>query len=96
MTVVEQGFRTVTSVPETEYGDPIPWKDKCSPLIFVGADGSLACAGRYVDDRRQILERATHEEGVLLFAWAGRYSTDVFVVDDLARANKGLTGRGRA
>lgn len=84
-------FRLISDVKPDEYGDPIAWQDKCSPLILVDATGPVTYATSN-PRKRGLVERA-RESGTLLFAWAGRYSTDVFEVDDLDRAAEGL-GQG--
>lgn len=79
--------RRVTGVELRATYDVIEWQEPTSPLIRV-RDGIPTFAKGTLDKRKMV---DAHEDGdVLLFAWAGRYSTDVFLVDDLDRARRGL------
>jgi hypothetical protein len=80
-------LRLVSEVQYSEFDgrDPIAWKDRCSPFVLLGDESEYANA---ITEKREFLKRAEDGEGPLLFAWAGQYSTDVFLVDDLARAQR--------
>ena len=79
----------ISSVERTEYGDPVGWRNKQSPFILVGSDGSIAQA-QTITDKRRLLDEAMNGDSTLLLPWVGRYSTTVFVVDDYERAAEGL------
>jgi glutamine amidotransferase-like uncharacterized protein len=82
----------ISGVERESYGDPVPWKDETSPLILIGTD-EIEYASKTVTARRAIVRKAQATGGVLLLAWAGRYSTAVFEVDDHERALDGLASR---
>jgi hypothetical protein len=78
-------FRLVSDVQHANGHDPIAWKDPCSPFILLGAEPEYA---RRVTEKRALLKRVEDGEGPLLLVWAGANHTDVFLVDDLARAGR--------
>jgi hypothetical protein len=87
-------FPQISTVEIGNYGDPVAWRDSCSPLILIDPTGPIAQAGRGVGERRELIRRAQAGEGTLLLAWTGQYSTTVFVVDDYERALDGLASPG--
>lgn len=68
-------FRTLDS-SDLEYPLGIRYMKK-SPLILVKADGVSTYASNQ-GDKDKIVESFNEEEDLLLFAWAGQWSTDVF------------------
>ena len=59
---------------------------KTSPLILIKANGTVEFASR-PKEKDLLIDKFNESEDVLLFAWAGQWRTDVFVVtsDDLRR-----------
>lgn len=71
-----QGFRTFVGVDCSAYMRT----DTASPLILVKKNGEMSFAKNRGEKDALVASKKTGD--VLLYAWAGQYSTDVFVVSD--------------
>jgi hypothetical protein len=74
----------------TSVAESFPWLDRCVTLVRVTPDGVVMQA-KSDGEKRAMLGNADDDD-LLLAAWPGEWSQDVFVVDDLkgARASLGL------
>ncbi|GAA1632583.1 hypothetical protein [Actinoplanes couchii] len=84
-----------SALRSTSANPEIPWLSEPVTLIHVGLDGSVAQAESETEKRRML--GTAHDEDLLLAAWPGQWSQDVFVVDDLeaARLAVGLPRKRR-
>ncbi|WP_436501753.1 hypothetical protein [Actinokineospora sp. HUAS TT18] len=66
----------------------LPWDGRVVTLICVGADGVVSQA-KTVPEKRNLLDMAGSKDLVLV-AWPGQWSQDVYVVDDRKAARAAL------
>lgn len=65
-----------------------PWRGQTVTLIRVDAKGIVTQATRITDKRTLLLEAGPKD--LVLAAWPGQWSQDVFLVDDLKAARAEL------
>ncbi|MBB5936466.1 hypothetical protein [Streptomyces zagrosensis] len=63
-----------------------PWRGQTVTLIRIDARGTVTQATR-ISDKRAMLAQATPKD-LVLAAWPGQWSQDVFLVDDLKAARE--------
>jgi hypothetical protein len=65
--------------------DALPYAERHVTLLRIAASGTVTQAKRITEKRKMLA--ALRDGDLLLAAWTGNYSTDIFVVDnvDLAR-----------
>lgn len=68
----------------TSTAESFPWLSKLVTLVRVAQDGVVSQAKTEAEKRAMLI--AASERDLLLAAWPGEWSQDVFVVDDLAAA----------
>ncbi|MGH3857992.1 hypothetical protein [Actinokineospora sp.] len=66
----------------------LPWQARTVTLICVGADGVVAQA-KTVPEKRDLLDMARRTDLVLV-AWPGQWSQDIYLVDDREAARAAL------
>ncbi|AZQ74121.1 MULTISPECIES: hypothetical protein [Streptomyces] len=66
-----------------------PWRGQTVTLIRIDAKGSVTQATR-ITEKRTMLAQAGPKD-LVLAAWPGQWSQDVFVVDDLKAAREELS-----
>lgn len=76
------GLRAATSASR------LPWHARAVTLICVGSD-SVVSQAKTVSEKRNLLDMAAGKDLVLV-AWPGRWSQDIFVVDDRNAARAAL------
>ena len=78
----------------TSENEPFPWLLKLATLVRVARDGTVQQAK--TDGEKRALLGAARDGDLVLAAWPGEWSQDIFVVDDLraARIALGLPRNG--
>ena len=79
---ITAGLRSASNVTR------LPWHARTVTLICVDADGVVSQA-KTVSEKRDLLDRATGRDLVLV-AWPGQWSQDIYVVDDRKAARTAL------
>jgi hypothetical protein len=79
---------TTTGLRTASSSTRLPWHGRTVTLICVGADGVVTQA-KTVAEKRALLDRATGKDLVLV-AWPGQWSQDIYVVDDRKAARAAL------
>jgi hypothetical protein len=79
---------TTTGLRNASGSTRLPWHGRAVTLICVGADG-LVTQAKTVAEKRALLDRATRKDLVLV-AWPGQWSQDIYVVDDRKAARAAL------
>jgi hypothetical protein len=77
-----------SSLRRTSLSDELPWLDRLVTLVRISADGEVTQATTDRDKRAMI--GTAGEQDLVLAAWPGQWSQDVFVVDDLSAARLSL------
>jgi hypothetical protein len=73
-----------THLRKTSDNPNFPWKSKLCPFIRIKASGEVK-QGKTIEQKVELL--AGSDKGdLLLAAWPGQWSQDIFVVDDWAEA----------
>ncbi|WP_199746699.1 MULTISPECIES: hypothetical protein [unclassified Amycolatopsis] len=72
----------------TSSAESLPWLARTVTLLRVGADGVVTQAKTDADKRAML--GAAEDRDLLVVAWPGEWSQDLFVVDDLAAARLAL------
>ncbi|MFH9964079.1 hypothetical protein ACH4PR_22285 [Streptomyces mirabilis] len=65
-----------------------PWRGQTVTLIQVDAKGVVTQATRVTEKRTMLAQAGTKD--LILAAWPGQWSQDVFMVDDLKAAREAL------
>ncbi len=80
---------------KTSDADNFPWRWQSAPLIKVSRKQRTISYAKNLGAKRELLETADRGD-VILAAWPGEYSQDVFVVDDKLAALDALSaGAGK-
>jgi hypothetical protein len=66
---------------------PVPWESRTVALTRIARDGTVTATNTLTGKRAMLAEPG----GLILAAWPGQYSQDVFVVDDPKAALDALT-----
>jgi len=72
----------------TSENEPFPWTARLVTLLRIGRDGSVQQAK--IDGEKAAMLGAAREGDLVLAAWPGDWSQDIFVVDDLRTARIAL------
>lgn len=72
------------SLRKTSTESEFPWLQKSVTMLMIGSDGTVRQA-KTDADKRALLSAAT-EQDLVLAAWPGQWTQDIFVVDDLLAA----------
>lgn len=86
-------FDTSSLRRTSDASDAFPWRNRDVPFIHIASTGKIRQAQR-IEEKHQMLD-AADDNDCLLAAWPGRWSQDVFVIDDREAAKQGLTPPGR-
>lgn len=78
----------ISSLRRTSQNGDLPWLDRLVTLVRVSADGEVTQATSDRDKREMI--GSSGDQDLVLVAWPGQWSQDVFVVDDLSHARLSL------
>ena len=82
-------MRKISEVQFASHGDPVAWQSRRSPFILIRSDGTVE-ADHTLTGKRRLLAAAEEPGSQLPLPWVGQHSTDVFIVDDYVRAERGL------
>ena len=77
-----------SALRHTSVADHVPWRAPDVTFLLISAAGRIRQA-KTITEKRAMLDSAGPED-CLLLAWPGRYSQDVFWIDDRDRAASGL------
>jgi len=82
MTCIAESQALDVSALRCPVGAPIPWRGRDVTLIRL--QGGVVRQAKTPDEKTRLVD-AAREDALLLAAWTGRWSTDVFHVCDEAR-----------
>lgn len=90
--LVKMNLRKTSDNPE------FPWKSKRAPFIKIDFDNKTIEEAQSKNDKISLIDddRAFDKNGVvILAAWPGEWSQDIFEVDDIEQAFSELMKKGR-
>ncbi|GAA0436041.1 hypothetical protein [Streptomyces luteireticuli] len=77
-----------SSLRRTSDVEGFPWRGQTVTLLRIDAKGIVSQATRITEKRRMLADAGPKD--LILAAWPGQWSQDVFVVDDIKVAQAGV------
>jgi hypothetical protein len=76
------------SLKQASAQDRFPYRERHVTFLRLSSDGYVT-QGKGIAEKRAMLSQSASDD-LLLAAWTGNYSTDIFVLDDLAAVRVAL------